>query len=128
MDEIHYRILKHVESNPEISQRELAQKLGVSLGKTNYCLKALVDVGWIKIRNFRNSENRLAYTYILTPQGIVGKATTTLQFLRWKLAEYEAIKAQIEELKSELREGHDGPEERGARTDDQSPRARDMAE
>ncbi|MGV6827415.1 MAG: MarR family EPS-associated transcriptional regulator, partial [bacterium] len=69
-DEIHYRVLKAIEANPEISQRELASALGVSLGKTNYCLKALIDKGWVKVKNFKKNNNKLGYAYLLTPNGI----------------------------------------------------------
>ena len=104
MVEIHYKILKILEQNPDISQRELARELGVSLGKANYCLRALADKGWIKINNFRNSQNKLAYAYLLTPQGMKQKAEITLHFLQRKISEFEAIKREIEELQRELAE------------------------
>ncbi len=103
MDDTHYRILKCVEENPDTTQRELARQLSVSLGKANYCLKSSMDVGWIRMQNFRNSENRLVYAYILTPQGAAGKDKILLQSLKRKMNEYQVIKAQIEELESELR-------------------------
>ena len=102
MVEIQYKILKILEQNPDISQRELARELGVSLGKANYCLRALTDKGWIKINNFRNSQNKLAYAYLLTPQGMKQKAEITLHFLQRKMTEFEAIKQEIEELQREL--------------------------
>ena len=103
-DEYRYRILKHLESDPEISQRELAQALGISLGRANYCLKALIERGLVKANNFRNSSNRSAYAYYLTPKGIEEKTRITLAFLKFKVAEYEALKGEIESLKREASE------------------------
>jgi EPS-associated MarR family transcriptional regulator len=100
-DEYRYKILKLVESNPSISQRELAEQLGISLGKANFCLKALINVGLLKATNFRNNKNKLAYMYLLTPTGIEEKALITLRFLKHKLNEYEALQAEIEELRRE---------------------------
>ena len=101
-DEIHYRILRLLESRPDISQRQLAQALGVSLGKTNYCLQALVRKGWIKADNFKNSRNKIAYAYLLTPEGINRKATMAVRFLKRKTAEFEAIKDELERLREEV--------------------------
>lgn len=101
-DEIHFRLLRVLESNPEISQRELARHLGVSLGKANYCLKALIDKGLIKVRNFGNNPNKLAYAYLLTPRGVEEKARITVHFLRRKVAEYEALEREIEQLRREV--------------------------
>lgn len=98
-DEYRYKILKLVEADPGISQRELACQLGISLGKVNYCLKALVDVGVLKVGNFRNNKNKLAYMYLLTPRGIEEKASITMRFLKHKLKEYESLQAEIEELR-----------------------------
>lgn len=100
-DEITYKLLKLVENEPHLSQREIAQKMGVSLGKTNYCLKALVDKGFIKLQNFYNNKKKSAYIYFLTPQGIEEKAAVTYRFLQRKIEEYESIKVEIESLKSE---------------------------
>lgn len=100
-DDIHLRVLREVEKNPEVSQRELARELGVSLGKTNYCLRALLDKGWIKARNFRNSENKLRYAYLLTPSGIENKALLTVTYLKIKMEEYERLRREIEQLKQE---------------------------
>lgn len=94
-DEYRYKILKLVEAKPEISQRELAKNLGISLGKTNFCLKALIEVGLIKVTNFRNNHNKLAYMYLLTPNGIEEKSTTTIRFLKAKIKEYELLQAEI---------------------------------
>ncbi len=101
-DEYRYRILKHLEADPEISQRELAKALGISLGRANYCLKALIERGLVKANNFRNSNNRSAYAYYLTPKGFEEKARVTVAFLRHKLAEYEALKCEIDSLQSEV--------------------------
>jgi EPS-associated MarR family transcriptional regulator len=101
-DELHYKIIKLVEGNPNISQRELAKQLGVSLGKANYCLKAIMKVGLIKIRNFRNNQNKLSYAYILTPKGIEQKAAITARFLKSKQKEYDELKKEIETLKKDL--------------------------
>ncbi len=101
-DDIHFRVLKIIYSSPQITQRELADELGVSLGKANYCLKSLIEKGWLKVNNFKNSKNKMAYAYLLTPQGIDGKSKLTVQFLRRKIEEYDRLKREIEELKSEV--------------------------
>ncbi len=101
--EIHLKVLRQLESNPDITQRQLAQQLGVSLGKANYCLKALIDRGFIKARNFRNSENKRAYLYVLTPRGIEEKSRISVSFLRHKMEEFEALRSEIEELQAEVR-------------------------
>lgn len=97
----HYGLLKTLEENPGLSQRDLAKRLGVSLGKVNFCLNALVAKGSIKINNFRNNENKLAYAYLLTPRGVEEKARITVGFLKHKMEEYEQLKKVIEELKLE---------------------------
>lgn len=96
-----YGLLKNLEDNPALSQRDLAKRMGVSLGKVNYCLNALVEKGYLKINNFRNSENKLAYAYVLTPRGIEARARMTVAFLKYKTQEYERLRAEIEELKRE---------------------------
>lgn len=101
-DEARYRLLKLLEDNPELSQRELARALGISLGKANYCVRALVDRGWVKMVNFSRSDNKTAYFYRLTPTGISEKARAARRFLDSKLAEHERITAEIESLRSEL--------------------------
>ena len=101
-EEIAYKVIKIIESNPEISQRQLAGSLGISLGKTNYCIKALVEKGIIKVRNFKNSHKKLAYTYLLTPKGINEKAKITYRFLKKRLAEYKQLHEEIEELRAEV--------------------------
>lgn len=100
-DEIAYKLLKLIEEEPHLSQRDIAQKMGVSLGKTNYCLKALIDKGFIKFQNFYNNKKKSAYIYFLTPRGIEEKAAVTYRFLQGKIKEYENIKVEIESLKNE---------------------------
>lgn len=100
----HYTLLKTLEENPGLSQRDLAKKLGISLGKVNYCLKALVNKGSVKINNFRNSDNKLAYAYLLTPGGISEKARLTVEFLKIKVSEYERLRAEIEALRHEAKQ------------------------
>ena len=101
-DAIRYRLLKLLEEQPHLNQRELARAMGVSLGKANYCLKALIEVGAVKVDNFTKSANKSAYLYILTPSGIEEKAQVTRRFLRRKLAEYEVIRREIEELREAM--------------------------
>ena len=103
-DEYRYKILKELETNPEISQRELAKGLGISLGKANFCIQALIEKGFIKANNFRNSQNKKAYIYLLTPKGIEEKASITLQFLKYKMAEYQTLKTEIEHLQREAKQ------------------------
>jgi len=100
-DETRYRILKLLEAQPELSQRELARELGVSLGKANYCLRALVAKGLVKAVNFKNNRNKKAYAYYLTPKGIDEKARVTLRFLMQKAQEYEALKRELRQLRRE---------------------------
>jgi EPS-associated MarR family transcriptional regulator len=97
-----YRILKIIQEQPELSQRDLARFMGISLGKANYCLQALVKVGLIKVKNFRNSSNKVAYLYMLTPNGIEEKAQVTQAFLKRKLDEYAIIQQEIAELQADL--------------------------
>jgi EPS-associated MarR family transcriptional regulator len=100
-DEYRYKILKLVAVKPEISQRELAKALDISLGKTNYCLKALIEKGSLKVSNFKNSKNKLAYMYLLTPSGIEEKSSITLSFLKIKIKEYEMLSEEIKSLMQE---------------------------
>lgn len=97
----HYGLLKTLEDNPSLSQRALAKRLGISLGKVNFCLNALVEKGCLKVNNFRNSDNKLAYAYVLTSQGIESRARMTVDFLKYKVQEYERLRTEIEELKRE---------------------------
>ena len=108
-----YKLLTMLEDNPELSQRDLARKLGMSLGKTNYCLKALIQKGWIKIHNFRNSRNKRAYLYKLTPAGIKEKAQVTKRFLALKLKEHAEIAHEIEQLRQEVQSPGQTPTGRG---------------
>jgi len=100
-DELRYQLLKEIAENPDISQRELARAMGVSLGKANYCLKALIQAGWVKAGNFARSRSKLNYMYVLTPKGVAEKASVTLRFLEQKQAQYEKLKQEIEVLKNE---------------------------
>jgi len=100
-EEVRYKLLKLLEPNPHLSQREVAKELGISLGKVNYCLRALVDKGWIKAANFKNSRNKTAYMYLLTPRGIDAKTRVTARFLQRKVREYEALRTEIEQLRIE---------------------------
>jgi EPS-associated MarR family transcriptional regulator len=102
IDETRYRLIKLIERDPNISQRELADQLGISLGKVNYCLKALIDIGWIKAGNFVRSNTKMKYAYVLTPAGLHEKTKITARFLQKKQAEYESLKMEIARLKSEL--------------------------
>ena len=101
-EENHLKVLRLLEVNPQLSQRDLADALGVSLGKTNYCLKALLDKDFIKMQSFNKSQNKLAYAYLLTPTGITEKAGLIVRFLARKVAEFESLTLEIEELKSEV--------------------------
>jgi EPS-associated MarR family transcriptional regulator len=98
----HLKVLRLLQANPQMSQRELAAVLGVSLGKTNFCLKALLDKGLLKIQNFQSSQRKLAYAYLLTPAGISEKATLTSRFLANKMQEYEQLREEIEMLQQEV--------------------------
>jgi EPS-associated MarR family transcriptional regulator len=100
-EEIHYKLMRLLQANPQMSQRDVARELGVSLGKVNYCLRALVKKGWVKASNFKNSQNKAAYMYLLTPRGLEQKASLTLRFLNVKLREYEALQAEIEQMRRE---------------------------
>jgi EPS-associated MarR family transcriptional regulator len=100
-EEMRYRLLKLLGPNPQLSQRELARELDMSLGKVNYCLRALMDKGWIKAANFKNSRNKIAYMYLLTPRGLEAKARLTTRFLQIKIREYEALKVEIEQIRTE---------------------------
>ena len=101
-EETHLRVLRLLEGDPRLSQREVSESLGVSLGKVNFCLKALVDKGLIKVKSFRKSQNKLAYAYLLTPSGIAEKSALTTRFLQRKMAEYEHLQAEIAALQLEV--------------------------
>lgn len=101
-DEVRYRLMQRLSREPAATQRELAEEMGVSVGKINYCLRALIEKGHIKLDNFRRNPDKKHYTYLLTPAGIEAKAWATVQFLRHKRAEYEAIRSEIDALQREL--------------------------
>ena len=101
-EDTRYYLLKHIHDNPNISQRELAAKAGISLGKTNYCLRALIEKGLIKADNFRKNSNKAGYLYVLTPKGIEEKARVTFRFWKRKQKEYERLKAELEVLSQEV--------------------------
>lgn len=105
--EIELQLLRQLEQQPTASQRSLAQRLGVSVGKVNYCLRALVEQGWVKANNFRRSDNKLAYAYYLTPRGMTGRLQLTASFLRRKEEEFEMLQHEIAALRVEL--GQRGP-------------------
>ncbi len=101
-EEARFQILRLLHENPELNQRELGERVGVSLGAVNYCLKFLVEVGFVKVGNFARSRNKLGYAYVLTPSGIAEKARLTGQFLARKKAEYEALRVEIDALSREI--------------------------
>jgi EPS-associated MarR family transcriptional regulator len=101
-EDTYFRVLRMLQDNPDMTQREIAERLGISTSGLNYCLKALIDKGWIKVQNFRQSKNKFGYIYVLTPQGIAEKAMLTGRFLKRKLTEYERLQAEIEALKVEM--------------------------
>jgi len=100
--ELQFRVLRLLESNPHLTQRELSQSLGVSLGGINYCLNALISTGLIKIQNFRNNKNKWVYAYLLTPQGVAEKTALTATFLKRKMQEYQQLHEEIESLRQEV--------------------------
>src|SRR5208283_1804046 len=102
MDEHHLKLLNELSKDQTLSQRDMSKKLGLSLGKINYVLNALLDKGLVKATRFKNSKNKLAYMYILTPEGIVTKLDLTQSFLLRKLQEYDALKQEIEEMKRDI--------------------------
>ena len=101
-EENYLKVLRLLQANPQLSQRDLASALGVSLGKTNYCLQALLSKGFIKMQSFNKSQNKLAYAYLLTPTGIAEKASLTVRFLALKVAEFDSLTLEIEVLKTEV--------------------------
>jgi len=101
VDEQQFQILRELEREPRVSQRRLAEDLGISLGKVNYCLQALIHKGWIKATNFKNSQNKAAYMYLLTPRGLESKTLLAMQYLQVKIREYEALRVEIEQMRRE---------------------------
>ena len=100
-EDTYYRILRLLQDDPDMTQREIAAKLGLSASGLNYCLKALIDKGWVKVQNFSRSKNKFGYIYVLTPQGLAEKALLTGRFLKRKIQEYEALKAEIDALSTD---------------------------
>ena len=98
-----FQILKSLEQDSHLTQRQLSNNLGVSLGKVNYCVKSLIEKGFIKVNNFRNSKNKIQYSYLLTPKGLEEKTKLTLDFIRIKTQEYDVLKQEIEDLKQEAK-------------------------
>ena len=106
LEDLHFRVLRMLEAQPDMSQRELAERVGVSNGKLHYCMRALIEKGLVKLGNFANSKHHLGYAYLLTPKAIAQKASMTTRFLKRKMAEYEALHAEIAILQAEaLRSG-----------------------
>ena len=103
------RVMRAPEQSPHVSQRDIARDLGVSLGGVNFCIKALIDKGAVKVENFRASDNKMGYAYILTPEGIGERVRMTGRFVQRRMREYAALKAEIDGLRSELGDaGSDG--------------------
>ena len=102
-EDLRFRVLRLLEANPELTQRDLARELGIGVGLVNYCLRALLEKGLIKYERFRASQNKLRYAYVLTPAGLADRAAITTRFLQRKIAEYERLQAEIEALRDELR-------------------------
>ncbi len=100
-EDTHLKVLKLLQDNPRITQRQLARELGFSLGKVNYCLKALMQKGLLKVNNFRNSQNKSVYLYLLTPNGVEEKTKVTIRFMQYKMDEYETLKQEIKVLQRE---------------------------
>lgn len=100
-EDTYFRVMRILQETPDITQRELAEKLGVSVGGLNYCLKALMEKGLVKMQNFAHSKNKFGYVYVLTPFGISEKTALARRFLKRKMEEYKALKVEIETLKSE---------------------------
>ena len=103
-EDTHFKIMRILQDNPDLTQRELADQLGMSVGGLNYCLNALIDKGFVKMDNFQKSKNKFKYVYLLTPQGIAEKVALTSRFLQRKMQEYEALKVEIEALKAQVGE------------------------
>ena len=103
-EELEYRVLKILEKRPDMTQRQLAKELGVSLGKAHYLLKSLIEVGWVKLDNFQRSDNKWGYAYLLTPKGIIEKAVITTKFLTRKQREYSDLQLEIQQLEEEVKQ------------------------
>ena len=101
-EDTYFRVLRMLQDNPDMTQREIAEKLGISTSGLNYCLKALIDKGWVKVQSFTQSKNKFGYIYVLTPQGIAEKTLLAGRFLKRKMTEYEELQTEIEALISEM--------------------------
>lgn len=108
-DDVRFRVLRLLERRPNASQREIAEELGVSLGTINFCMKALIQKGHLKVANFKASKNKLGYIYVLTPEGIAYRAQLTAGFIHRKMVEFEAIRAELEQLLGERSKRPCGP-------------------
>jgi EPS-associated MarR family transcriptional regulator len=104
-EDTYFRVMRILQENPDLTQRELAEKLGISVGGLNYCLKALMEKGLVKMKNFANSKNKFGYVYVLTPTGMAEKAAITHRFLQRKIEEYECLRNEISQLQHELKKG-----------------------
>lgn len=112
-EDTYFRVMRILQENPDLTQRELAERLGISVGGLNYCLKALMEKGLVKMKNFANSKNKFGYVYVLTPSGIAEKAAITHRFLQRKIEEYEVLSAEIEALKNECDSNEQASMQRG---------------
>jgi EPS-associated MarR family transcriptional regulator len=110
-DDMRLRVVRLLNDDPALSQRDIAKRLDVSLGSVNYCVKALIDKGWVKVNNFRRSDNKLGYAYVLTPYGVAQKIVESKQFLKRKINEYEQLKAEIASLEADATEVDSGENE-----------------
>lgn len=110
-EDTYYRVLRLLQDNPDLTQRELATQLGISVGGLNYCLKALIEKGWVKMQNFVRAKNKFGYVYVLTPSGVSEKAAQTKEFLQRKLEEHAALSNEIEVLRREVRAMNTRPRE-----------------
>ncbi|MFZ2736602.1 MAG: MarR family EPS-associated transcriptional regulator [Burkholderiaceae bacterium] len=113
-EDTYFRVLRMLQENPDLTQADIAGRLGVSTSGMNYCLNALIDKGWVKVQNFSQSKNKFGYIYVLTPQGILEKVALTGRFLKRKQEEYKALRAEIDGLTSEIEEDKISPFKRGA--------------
>ena len=102
-DELEYRVLKWLQNNPNVTQRQLASELGVSLGKVNFFLKSLTQAGWVKFENFKRSDNKMGYAYLLTPAGLIEMSQITRSFLERKEVEYQQLDNEIQQLRTEVK-------------------------
>jgi EPS-associated MarR family transcriptional regulator len=121
--DLHYELLRHLTDQPMTSQRGLAERMGVSVGRINYCMRALVDRGWVKANNFRRSDNKWAYAYLLTPKGVSAKLRLTRAFLARKEAEFDALQREIATLRKQIDGGDERalPPSTNARTRSEQP-------